>query len=405
MNVTFRKQTIFFFVVNLFSSFIAQAQTFTYVSNDNNSFAPEVWAASTTWTIVNPLNWSPATPGNPTHGNLAGAEIYGYTLSESDLTIADNAPIINIYDTLFIDGDFMVASNTQINVFGLLVVRGDLTLPEGAVQFFNQGKVVATGNLRVVDGSITNFEDSDFYVFGSTNVGSDTEPPNGGGNIDGCVFWNTSCDPEESTQTENDLQTNDPNLYAFVTSGGNIPLPITLLHFQAQPQSSASVLLSWATAEEENFDYFTVERSHNGVDFAEVGRVYGSGVNTKERRDYELIDTKPLTGTSYYRLKATDYDGTVEYFKPTYVNIEQQGFSANIYPNPGSGEQLTLQIGPHNPEAVGFEIYNLQGVLVHQQEVRFPTNTITFSKHLEKGMYVAVIRAGGESKTLKWMVE
>lgn len=375
---------------------------YNYISEDNNSYTPGDWHDAATWTIPNgpsPLP-TPSENYNPqnTHSQLGNVAVYGYTYLNTNLQVGNTTPTIDIYDTLFITGNLTLhSSRLTIHANGLLVVVGNLVLENGSFDFVNNGNAVVTGTTSISNGHVRNY--ANMYTYQAPNISN-------GGLLNGCNAWN-SCSSVGATNelnNETDLINENLPLYEFVSSG-NIPLPVTLLHFQAQPQGSASVLLSWATAEEENFDYFTVERSHNGVDFAEVGRVYGSGVNTKERRDYELIDTKPLTGTSYYRLKATDYDGTVEYFKPTYVNIEQQGFSANIYPNPGSGEQLTLQIGPHNPEAVGFEIYNLQGVLVHQQQVRFPTNTITFSKHLEKGMYVAVIRAGGESKTLKWMVE
>lgn len=374
---------------------------YNYISEDNNSYTPGDWHDAATWTIPNgpsPLP-TPSENYNPevTHSQLGNVSIYGYTFVDRNLNSINASPHIQVYDTLYIDGNSIFGSSANLTVHtnGLLIINGNVR-QEGAFTFNNNGTVVVTGDVLVTNGSLNN--NNDFYVYGDTDV------TNGGG-LNGCYPWQ-ACDPESFTKTENNLIDENLPLYEFVASKSlNVPLPVTLLHFQAQPQSSTDVLLSWATAEEENFDYFTVERSHNGVDFAEVGRVYGSGVNTKERRDYELIDTNPLSGTSYYRLKAIDYDGTVEYFKPTYVNIEQQGFSANIYPNPGSGEQLTLQVATHNPEAAGFEIYNLQGVLVHQQQVRFPTNTITFSKHLEKGMYVAVIRAGSESKTLKWMVE
>ena len=37
-----------------------------------------------------------------------------------------------------------------------------------------------------------------------------------------------------------------------------------------------------------------------------------------------LIDTKPFYGSSYYRLKQTDYDGQYESFRPVSVSISSE---------------------------------------------------------------------------------
>ena len=82
------------------------------------------------------------------------------------------------------------------------------------------------------------------------------------------------------------------------------PLPIELLSFRATPDAS-QVDLDWSTATETNNDYFTIERSTNGVDWSEIVRQPGSGTTTSQV-NYHAIDPNPFVGTSYYRLKQTD---------------------------------------------------------------------------------------------------
>ncbi|MBI2268820.1 MAG: hypothetical protein HYU69_00520 [Bacteroidetes bacterium] len=84
-------------------------------------------------------------------------------------------------------------------------------------------------------------------------------------------------------------------------------LPIELLGFTAVSEKSF-VKLNWSTATETNNDYFTVERSGNGSNYDLVQTIKGAGNNTT-KLEYELIDSKPLKGINYYRLKQTDYDG------------------------------------------------------------------------------------------------
>jgi hypothetical protein len=59
------------------------------------------------------------------------------------------------------------------------------------------------------------------------------------------------------------------------------PLPITLLSFEAEAKNNETVECNWATASETNNDYFTIERSINGIDFEGAGQVKAAGNSTK----------------------------------------------------------------------------------------------------------------------------
>ena len=86
---------------------------------------------------------------------------------------------------------------------------------------------------------------------------------------------------------------------------------IELLFFNAKLENNTYVDLTWSTASEINNDYFTIERSQNGVYFQEFDIVEGAG-NSTHKINYSLIDRDPFDGISYYRLKQTDYDGKFE---------------------------------------------------------------------------------------------
>jgi hypothetical protein len=104
-----------------------------------------------------------------------------------------------------------------------------------------------------------------------------------------------------------------------ILSGCYSALPIELLSFEAKSADNA-VDLSWTTATEINNDYFTIEKSKSGFDFFEVCRVDGAG-NSISPIYYEFSDKDPLDGISYYRLRQTDYDGTIEVFSPVAVRF------------------------------------------------------------------------------------
>jgi len=77
------------------------------------------------------------------------------------------------------------------------------------------------------------------------------------------------------------------------------------------------VILSWSTANDRSFDYFTIERSKDGVNFSSAVMIKGAG-KISSLIDYTDIDYSPFSGISYYRLKETDYSGE-SYFSETVV--------------------------------------------------------------------------------------
>ncbi|RZL16776.1 MAG: hypothetical protein EOO62_00230, partial [Hymenobacter sp.] len=101
---------------------------------------------------------------------------------------------------------------------------------------------------------------------------------------------------------------------------GRAPLPVQLLSFTAARQGSA-VRAAWATASEVNSAYFVVERSADGHTYADVQRVAAQG-SSVSRHDYAALDALPLPGTSYYRLRQVDQDGTVAYSSTVAVRFD-----------------------------------------------------------------------------------
>lgn len=85
-------------------------------------------------------------------------------------------------------------------------------------------------------------------------------------------------------------------------------LPVELLYFRAQPQGSG-VELRWSTAAEHGSDRFAVERGTDGVNFQVIGETPAAG-ESQATTDYMAFDAWPVMGTSYYRLKQIDADGT-----------------------------------------------------------------------------------------------
>lgn len=90
------------------------------------------------------------------------------------------------------------------------------------------------------------------------------------------------------------------------------PLPIELLSNEVTC-SDNTVVFTWSTASETNNNFFTIEKSTDGINFISIGTVSGAG-NSTSVLNYSFTDHNPYSGTSYYRLKQTDFDGNSQTF-------------------------------------------------------------------------------------------
>jgi hypothetical protein len=127
------------------------------------------------------------------------------------------------------------------------------------------------------------------------------------------------------------------------------PLPVQLMLFTAEATTRQGVIvLRWITASEENSATFTVERSAEGRTFHYLRTVAGAG-NTQTRTNYELVDSQPLPGTSYYRLRQVDFDGTTTYSPVRTVALTAETANSGrllVFPNPAHDAVHVLLLGP-----------------------------------------------------------
>lgn len=152
-----------------------------------------------------------------------------------------------------------------------------------------------------------------------------------------------------------------------------VALPIELINFDTQANNK-QVDLKWSTASERNNDYFTIERTTDGINYETVAEIKGAG-NSSTRRDYTYTDYAPVAGTSYYRLKQTDYNGDNEIFETKSVVISKTELITNVYPNPAVDSKINVLVSKSG--LVQINLYNLFGQLVESKTVDATNSNIT----------------------------
>lgn len=203
--------------------------------------------------------------------------------------------------------------------------------------------------------------------------------------------------------TTNILTSVDTTMGFSFWGGGNqqatTPLPVELVNFDATCDNNG-VIVTWTTATETNNDFFTVQRSENGVTYTNIGIVGGAG-NSNTLRNYTFKDENTLAGMVYYRLMQTDFNGQFETFGPKWVDCKTRPVDdVVIYPNPAQ-DQLYVNISLSDGDRGTIAIYNHLGQVISTRGINaakgFNNYTLDVSG-LAAGQYFVTVTL--ESKVL-----
>jgi len=179
------------------------------------------------------------------------------------------------------------------------------------------------------------------------------------------------------------------------SSGGS--LPIKLMYFRAKLNGD-HVNLDWATAAEINNNFFTIERSQDGITFETLLTRPGAG-NSTTTLYYNAVDDAPLgEGYSYYRLKQTDYDGHYSYSniesinngRSDKANLAPEIKIESVAPNPFT-ESFKLNFILKAAAIIDLQIFDLSGQIIYATKVQtidgFNTFEFRDDINLKKGIY------------------
>lgn len=220
-----------------------------------------------------------------------------------------------------------------------------LTLPVGSVVTVNVGGVINPGN---GGGS------SNLITIGTTDVWNA-----GSGSLPGYVVLSVA------------------------------PLPIELIAFNARAKNG-QVELNWETASETNNDYFTIQRTTDGIDFQSVGQEIDGAGNSTSVLSYKGTDRNPNRGSSYYRLKQTDFNGMSSYSAMVNVKIDENDFYWDLYGNLSDGSKLILVMTAGKGKECKLDIFDNRGLRVYSKII-----IINFSgKHTDEHLLPFTLGAG-----------
>ena len=238
------------------------------------------------------------------------------------------------------------------------------------------------------------------YPNGKTYIGTAIANASGNWSYTGGV---TTSSLVTVTVTQHNGSTLPGNTSQFSNCSVSLPLPVDLISFTAT-NTNHGIVLSWATSDEKNNDYFLVEKSTDGIHFETIGKVDGHG-NSNAYLSYSYTDQSTETGIVYYRLKQVDFDTRSAYSAVASVNITSTP-SVYVYPSPvSSGNDVQVKInGIGEDESVTIEVIDVPGQSVLNYSGKGSVHSLS-SSALAKGFYSVVIKASGLVQTTKLVVQ
>ncbi|MEJ7685486.1 MAG: T9SS type A sorting domain-containing protein [Segetibacter sp.] len=234
----------------------------------------------------------------------------------------------------------------------------------------------------------------------------------------GAAKWNT---PITSTDTVFEYPVTVAGIYNYIciphaafgmvgSFTASAALPVILTSFQASG-SNSGVSLNWKTASEQNTDYFSVRRSSNGSEYAEIARIPAAG-NSAAETSYSFTDPKISSGQQYYyyNLAIVDKDGK-RVFSDTKLfknKLSALKLITSISPNPVSGGHLMMTFNADKEGKMNVQVINAEGkTIISTMMQAYPgvNNGHLHLGNLSTGSYSVVCMLNGIKETHQVIVK
>ncbi len=157
------------------------------------------------------------------------------------------------------------------------------------------------------------------------------------------------------------------------------------------------VQIGWSNLTEREVKFYMIERSVNGTDFMPIYQQLPSR-NLDDKASYTFSDTKPATGSNFYRIRVAIITGKVVSSRilKAEMGVLKPGFT--LYPNPVIGDECTISLASVVKGKYTLEVVNSAGLRIQQFTLNNQGNGITQALTLPAGTMpgIYVIRVKGE---------
>ena len=180
-------------------------------------------------------------------------------------------------------------------------------------------------------------------------------------------------------------------------------LPVTLLNFDGIC-NNGNMIINWSTASESNSNYFTLEKSYDGLSFSWLANVKAVG-NSRQTNNYSYEDKNEL-GDTYYRLSEIDLNGSNEPFKIIFVKqcaLKNENDTISLTTRNGG---INLAVFSLNNQDIEIKLFEITGSKTYNQFVSVTkgNNRFWIDPNVTSGIYLINIETASNKFTKKLII-
>jgi len=204
---------------------------------------------------------------------------------------------------------------------------------------------------------------------------------------------------------------NDPGSYApdrfrlvFLQAA---PVPVTFSSIRANRLRN-DILVEWKVENELNIAHYELEKSANGVNFSKVNEQVARGNGLGTAIQYNWLDTNPLEGDNFYRVRSVGISNEVKLSQVVKVNMGKLVSEITVFPNPVREDGI-VYISLNNKPAGNYQLnlVNSEGQTVMKKTLNHAGGnsvySITMDKFAAHGNYLVNI-TGDNSVNLTFKI-
>ncbi len=168
-------------------------------------------------------------------------------------------------------------------------------------------------------------------------------------------------------------------------------LPVTFTSVKAYNKDK-NINVQWTVDNEMNMKQYETEKSTDGSQFTNLS-ITAATANGGHSANYLVMDTHPVQGYNYYRIKSVDINGQAAYSNIVKVMIgagtDKQEIS--VYPNPVVNGIINLQLNNQPQGTYAVRLLNKSGQVITQKQIQHTggsiTESISLDNYLPRGIY------------------
>ncbi|MFT3934521.1 MAG: T9SS type A sorting domain-containing protein [Chitinophagaceae bacterium] len=187
--------------------------------------------------------------------------------------------------------------------------------------------------------------------------------------------------------------------YYTIAYSATSVLPVSFTAFTANAVNEKNQL-QWTVADQTGNEVYTVLRSADGINFANIGTVQGNNTNMLTA-DYSFTDNNPLKGSNYYRIQLAATNSRTIYSAIKLIETNGTQPPVTIYPNPATNT-IHVKNNLFNGKAGTLQLFNTSGQAVIK-DIRILSAGVTDINiaSLAKGIYYLQTNLNGTSTITK----